>query len=65
MRIMLDIPISLYEIEELFSASYHCEESILVQAVSTDSRECEAGDLFFSLAKTVDQKLQHGLKAVL
>ena len=48
MRISLDVPFTLAEIAHITSAKQRGKNAI-IRALTTDSRECEAGDLFIAL----------------
>ena len=61
MRVILDIPISINEICEAINASV-CkafDKSILITAITTDTRECEKGDLFIALDGALDSGEKH------
>lgn len=64
MRIILDIPILLSDAVFAMTGE-KCKEyaDVTVFSISTDSRECEIGDLFFSLAKERDTRIEHALDA--
>ncbi len=64
MRIMLDIPVRLSDaIFALTDKAVDEYEKIHIFAISTDSRECEVGDLFFSLATDGEARIKYALDA--
>ncbi len=66
MRIILDIPISLSDAILAITGKVDSKfREITVFAVSTDSRACEDGDLFFSLAGAVEKRIEHARSAAL
>ena len=64
MRIMLDIPLSLSSAIEVMTGAVSNYSDGTVYAICTDSRECEDGDLFFSLAKNKAERIKHSRDAV-
>ena len=64
MRIMLDIPLSLHSAIEVMTGAVPYYADATLYAVCTDSRECEDGDLFFSLARNRDERIKHANNAV-
>ena len=64
MRIILDIPISLGEVIRITGGVCNtaCTERQII-AITTDSRECEDGDLFFSLASSSEKRIKHATEA--
>ena len=64
MRIMLDIPLSLCLIIEAMGRDATGYPDVTIYAICTDSRECEDGDLFFSLAKEKADRKRYASDAV-
>ncbi len=65
MRIILDIPIRLSDAIAVMGTvanNYSMDKTVF--AVATDSRECEDGDLFFSLAASPKKRIEHSIDAM-
>ena len=64
MRIILDIPILLSDVLSSIDAfDPDVNDGRLIYAVCTDSRECEVGDLFFSLAAEWNNRIKNARDA--
>ena len=65
MRIILDIPIMLSDVICAVSGRVNdAPIKKIVYAISTDSRECEDGDLYFSLASTHEKRIEYAADAM-
>nr|MBQ8890326.1 UDP-N-acetylmuramoyl-tripeptide--D-alanyl-D-alanine ligase [Clostridia bacterium] len=64
MRIMLNAPVTLETLALIIGAKIKTDSSLgLIQCITTDTRECELGDLFFDLASTKELSRRNVLES--